>query len=177
MKKAQHSSQVHNPSYHTTLCCTIWSQRDPLRFYVCTDIDLSSLCHAINAAEPVDMTSIESFYATFARYGLRRGCVVPTYGLAEHTVFVCSGGRQVLRVAKTDLESGTVSVLTSSDHETYAANSRSEEAKGGAEGSVLVGCGYPGQGQGVDLIIVSPESTSALPDDQVHPCAHVEYVW
>lgn len=60
-------------------------------------LDLSSLRHMINAAEPVDFHAIMEFYACFSAYGLPGDVVVPTYGLAEHTVFVCSGGKQVLR--------------------------------------------------------------------------------
>ena len=57
-------------------------------------LDLSSVRHAINAAEPVDIESLSSFYQTFQPYGLQQ-IIYPTYGLAEHTVFVCSGGKQV----------------------------------------------------------------------------------
>lgn len=46
----------------------------------------------INAAEPVDGPSLDAFISTFAPFGLPPNVVVPTYGLAEHTVFVCSGG-------------------------------------------------------------------------------------
>lgn len=67
--------------------------------------------HLINAAEPIDAGDLEAFDATFggARTegggcGLPRGVVFPTYGLAEHTVFVCSGGTQRLRVDKRALE-------------------------------------------------------------------------
>lgn len=55
----------------------------------------------INAAEPVDGNSLDAFIRTFRPLGLRgppkdgdegHGVVFPTYGLAEHTVFVCGGG-------------------------------------------------------------------------------------
>ena len=41
------------------------------------------------AAEPVEASAIDTFYAVFEQYGLKRGVVFPTYGLAEHTVYVC----------------------------------------------------------------------------------------
>lgn len=41
---------------------------------------------------------------TFGPYGLREGVIKPTYGLAEHTVFVCSGGEQRLTVDRGALE-------------------------------------------------------------------------
>lgn len=55
-------------------------------------LDLSCVAHMINAAEPVDGPSLDAFTSTFAPFGLPPNVVVPTYGLAEHTVFVCSGG-------------------------------------------------------------------------------------
>lgn len=46
--------------------------------------------HIINAAEPVDIAAISAFYEDFVPFGLHPNCIVPTYGLAEHTVYVCS---------------------------------------------------------------------------------------
>ena len=46
----------------------------------------------VNAAEPVDGPSIDAFVKAFKPFGLPDGVIFPTYGLAEHTVFVCSGG-------------------------------------------------------------------------------------
>ena len=40
----------------------------------------------------------------FSPYGLPEGVIKPTYGLAEHTVFVCSGGEQRLIVDRNALE-------------------------------------------------------------------------
>lgn len=41
---------------------------------------------------------------TFRPYGLRDGVIKPTYGMAEHTVFVCSGGEQRITVQRHALE-------------------------------------------------------------------------
>lgn len=41
---------------------------------------------------------------TFRPYGLRDGVIKPTYGMAEHTVFVCSGGEQKITVQRHALE-------------------------------------------------------------------------
>lgn len=56
----------------------------------------------INAAEPVDGPSLDAFITAFRPHGLQcpsstaeqqgSGVIFPTYGLAEHTVFVCGGG-------------------------------------------------------------------------------------
>ena len=42
----------------------------------------------------VRLGDMELFYSAFEHAGLRRGVIKPTYGLAEHTVFVCTNGRQ-----------------------------------------------------------------------------------
>ena len=119
-------------------------------------LDLSFVRHIINAAEPVDEASIDAFYETFGKFGLKDGVIYPTYGLAEHTVFVCSGGKQRLSVDKKALEvDGRVVVMDGS-----SCNNN------GAEVSRLVGCGYPAR-QGVDVKIVNKESFEALPEDQV----------
>jgi acyl-CoA synthetase (AMP-forming)/AMP-acid ligase II len=120
-------------------------QRDTLK--------LSSVRHIINAAEPVDEDSISSFYEKFEAFGLQR-VIYPTYGLAEHTVFVCSGGKQLLIVQKNELEvQGNVVLCDSKDTD-------------GSSTSTLVGCGYPSR-QGVDVRIVDRESCHQLPDDKV----------
>ncbi len=51
-------------------------------------IDLSSWRFAFNAAEPVSPETIEQFERRFARWGLPRNCISPSYGLAESSVGV-----------------------------------------------------------------------------------------
>uniref|UniRef100_A0A7R9U2M5 AMP-dependent synthetase/ligase domain-containing protein n=1 Tax=Pinguiococcus pyrenoidosus TaxID=172671 RepID=A0A7R9U2M5_9STRA len=115
-------------------------------------LDLSCVRHMINAAEPVTAGAIEGFYDTFASYGLGR-VVFPTYGLAEHTVFVCSGGQKRLVVSKRALENGRVDVLDS-DADTD-------------DGRVLVGCGYPGRIDGLTVAIVDLASKERKPAGDV----------
>ena len=114
-------------------------------------LDLSSVRHIINAAEPVTEDSIESFYETFGKFGLKE-VIFPTYGLAEHTVFVCSGGKQRLTVAKSKLEvDGIVEVV--------------KDANKG-EFSTMIGCGFPSN-QNVDARIVNIESLKEEKEDCV----------
>jgi len=109
--------------------------------YTKDTLNLSSVRHVINAAEPVDEESIETFYKKFGPFGFGN-VIFPTYGLAEHTVFVCSGGKQIISVDKEELETnGQVSL----------------SAEGGSNVSKLVGCGFPSS-QGVDVRIVDNES-------------------
>ena len=56
----------------------------------------------------MEAAAIDLFYGVFEQHGLRRGVIFPTYGLAEHTVYVCSNGRQRLVVDKHALETERV---------------------------------------------------------------------
>jgi acyl-CoA synthetase (AMP-forming)/AMP-acid ligase II len=112
-------------------------------------LDFSSVRHIINGAEPVTAESIDSFLATFGPLGLNGQVMFPTYGLAEHTVFVCSGGKQRLDVFKKELEvDGVVKV---------AAPSEQDEGDNEVT-TTLIGCGYPAN-QGVDVRIVQIDSS------------------
>jgi len=96
----------------------------------------------------VDVEACESFMKAFGKYGLPSNTMFPTYGLAEHTVFVCSDGKQVLTVDKTELE---------------VNNKIVEVGEGGVK---IVGCGYPKK-QKVDLRIVDHETCVELGEDLV----------
>ena len=109
----------------------------------------------INAAEPVDFEAIMKFYEIFTQYGLPPNVVFPTYGLAEHTVFVCSGGLQALTVSKEALEKGQVEIVKEEelafDHTKITGDLRSDDHH------KIVGCGFPFRGDQVKVIIVDPE--------------------
>ncbi|MSQ87772.1 MAG: acyl-phosphate glycerol 3-phosphate acyltransferase [Betaproteobacteria bacterium] len=51
-------------------------------------VDLSSWRFAFNAAEPVNPDTIVEFEKRFGKYGLRKNCLSPSYGLAESSVGV-----------------------------------------------------------------------------------------
>lgn len=126
---------------------------------VAAKLDLSSLRHMINAAEPVDFHAIMEFYDCFGAYGLPNNVVIPTYGLAEHTVFVCSGGKQVITVSRAALEAGRVEMVGEVHHLLGGSGGGGNAYKGGdvdeASLQQIVGCGYPSHGQDVQLLIVS----------------------
>lgn len=120
--------------------------------YVNNPLNFSCVRHIINAAEPVDEASVLCFYAAFRPFGLGK-VIFPTYGLAEHTVFVCSGGKQVITVRKTTLEmDGKVQIV--------------DDVKKDETLSRLVGCGFP-KNQNIDLRIVDPDTCLELPYDRV----------
>mmetsp|Transcript_24034 Transcript_24034/g.43121 ORF Transcript_24034/g.43121 Transcript_24034/m.43121 type:complete len:925 (-) Transcript_24034:309-3083(-) len=119
-------------------------------------LDLSCLKHVVNGAEPVTEKSMGSFEKAFSPFGLPDGVIYPTYGLAEHTVFVCSGGKGKIAVKKKDLEEENKVVLV---------EEMGESSKG--EGIIhFLGCGFP-TNQNVDVRIVDPVRRVALPDDTV----------
>lgn len=113
---------------------------------------LESVRHVINAAEPVDENSMEKFCQTFAPYGFRSEVLYPTYGLAEHTVFVCSNGKQRLTVDKQELEINNRVVILASD-DAQVSSSR------------LMGCGVPPPT--IQLVIVDPQSLEKVEEDVV----------
>ena len=110
-------------------------------------LDLHGWGWALCGAEPVRAETFEGFTHRFAPAGFRAEAFVPTYGLAEATLFV-SGGRSepgapvVHSVARDSLGAGQ---LVSAPQD--------------AEGARLVGCGKPGQ----SLAIVDPETCLPLP--------------
>lgn len=133
-------------------------------------LDLSSIQHMINAAEPVDSVAIDLFYKTFEQYLLPRNVVYPTYGLAEHCVFVCSGGDHVLTVKKSLLETKRQIEVISSEMLNRMSNSTISVNRIEAvdhDVQAIVGCGYPGRADGVQLIIVNEETRVAVGSDTV----------
>lgn len=133
-----------------------------------TTLDLSALQHMINAAEPVECQAISSFYHTFRPHGLADDVVVPTYGLAEHTVFVCSGGRQVLQVTKRSLESGVIDVIERSTISSMCqAQSLTQPLfQSLPDTQLIAGCGYPST-HGVKVVIVDIVSEEKVVKDLV----------
>ena len=148
-RKFVSTQYVSNPSAQTPLN----SKFSSLPF-----LNLSSIRHMINAAEPVDEATIQYFVNSFQPYGLDASTMFPTYGLAEHTVFVCSGGTQILHVNKLDLEVKRIVNVMDKD--------LLNKEKIDSNLSSIVGCGYPSK-QNVDVRIVDDESMTEVGEDQV----------
>lgn len=119
-------------------------------------LDLSSVRHIINAAEPVTEESINAFLTAFIPFGLKEEVLYPTYGLAEHTVFVCSGGKQRLTVSKQSLEVDGLVVEIDDTKDKLSSDVTSR----------MIGCGFPSE-QNVDVKIVSTETLLVMKEDQV----------
>ncbi|KAL4163824.1 hypothetical protein KRP22_005251 [Phytophthora ramorum] len=114
-------------------------------------VDLSSVRHMINGAEPIQGEAIDNFYRAFSPFGLPDGVVKPTYGLAEHTVYVCGGGQQRLWVDKQALERDRIFRVL-------------EKASAAGLVKEMIGCGVPShKDYGIDVRIVDAETGAEKP--------------
>src|SRR6201996_315702 len=110
------------------------------------DCDLSSLRVLMCAAEPVKPDTYTRFLEAFQSYGLKSESFYVAYGLAENTLAVALGGRNIVSVNKCALSLGTARMTT-----------QVSEIDGATQ---IVSCGTPLRG--LDLKIVDPEGHFAL---------------
>ncbi len=108
--------------------------------------DLSSLRILMCAAEPVKPDTYTRFLEAFQSYGLKSESFYAAYGLAENTLAVSLGGRNIVSVNKRALALGTARMTT-------------EVSEIGAA-TQIVSCGTPLPG--LDVKIVDPEGHFAL---------------
>jgi hypothetical protein len=112
------------------------------------------------------MNDINMFYAVFEEYGLPPKVIFPTYGLAEHTLLVCSNGSQVLHVDRFNLEKcgKAVLVMNNNNNNSNGGAGTSPSAAQGDSSRVvtIVGCGYPREyeDRGVSVRIVKHDSVA-----------------
>ncbi|OQR98230.1 fatty-acid-CoA ligase [Thraustotheca clavata] len=138
------ATHLQAPNFAYALCAR--------KFVPSPNLDLSSVCHMINGAEPIDGAAIDNFYATFKPYGLRQGVVRPTYGLAEHTVYVCDSAPELTRIKVIK------SVLETEDKFEFATSSTPAQ-----DIKEMVGCGSPE----VDVRVVNVDLRVAQPEGLV----------
>jgi thioester reductase-like protein len=103
--------------------------------------DLSSLRVLMCAAEPVKPDTYTRFLEAFQSYGLKSQSFYVAYGLAENTLAVSLGGRNIVSVNKRALSLGTARMTT-----------EISEIDGATQ---IVSCGTPLPG--LDVKIVDPE--------------------
>jgi thioester reductase-like protein len=112
--------------------------------------DLSSLRVLMCAAEPVKPDTYTRFLEAFQSYGLKSESFYVAYGLAENTLAVSLGGRNIVSVNKRALALGTARMTTEVSE------------IGGA--TQIVSCGTPLPG--LDVKIVDPEGHFALKSER-----------
>jgi thioester reductase-like protein len=110
------------------------------------DCDLSSLRVLMVAAEPVKADTYTRFLEAFQPYGLKTESFYAAYGLAENTLAVSLGGRNIVSVNKHAIALGKARMTT-------------EVSEIGAA-TQIVSCGTPLPG--IDVKIVDPERHVAL---------------
>jgi len=113
--------------------------------------DLSSLRVLMCAAEPVKPDTFTRFLETFQPCGLKSESFYVAYGLAENTLAVSSGGRNIVAVNKRALALGKARMIT-----------EVSEIDGATQ---IVSCGTPLPG--LDVKIVDPEGHFALKPGRV----------
>jgi thioester reductase-like protein len=119
------------------------------------DCDLSSLRLLMAAAEPIKPGTFTRFLQKFQPYGLKSESFFVAYGLAENTLAVSHGGRNIISVNKNAIALGKAR-MTSEVSEIDAATQ-------------IVSCGTPLPG--LTVKIVDPEKHLALPP------GHVGEIW
>src|SRR6202140_3069588 len=113
--------------------------------------DLSSLRLLMAAAEPIKPGTYTRFLQTFQPYGLKSESFFVAYGLAENTLAVSHGGRNIISVNKNGLALGKARMTTETSE------------IGGA--TQIVSCGTPLPG--LDVKIVDPKKHNALAPGQI----------
>jgi len=104
-------------------------------------IDLASWRFAFNAAEPVSPQTIVEFEKRFAKWGLRKNCLSPSYGLAESTVGVA------ITVP------GTAWRADRLERERFTRTGEAIEAPAGDPSPlVVIGCGTPIPGHDIRVV-------------------------
>ena len=107
------------------------------------DINLSSMQHIFNAAEPINYQDYQFFYHTFKLYGLKKESLATGYGLAESVVYISDSGYNNIR-------GGNKLIVDTKLIENENRISIVEN-----DGKEIMGCGKPPEGFDVDMIIVS----------------------
>jgi thioester reductase-like protein len=115
------------------------------------DCDLSSLHVLMVAAEPVKPDTYTRFLEAFQPYGLKSESFYAAFGLAENTLAVSLGGRNIVSVNKRALALGKARMTT--------------EVSEIDASMQIVSCGIPLPG--LDVKIVDPEQHVALKDGQL----------
>ena len=119
----------------------------------CEGLDLSTWEVAFNGAEPVRSDVIEEFNKKFAPYGFNPKAHYPCYGMAETTLLVTGGDRNV------------APVIRAFDRNELVQHRVREVSADDRVGRNLVGCGHVLPNE--DVQIVQPETRRPLPENEI----------
>lgn len=122
-------------------------------------LDLSSWEVAAIGAEPVSVETMDRFAAAFAGCGFRREAFYPCYGLAEATLFVSGGEKDVPPVVRS-FPVHSMEYRSALDEAPRIRSSASDGMERPTQ--TLVGCGHPWTDH--ELVIANPETGCECPD-------------
>ncbi|WP_159029773.1 fatty acyl-AMP ligase [Streptomyces marincola] len=128
------------PDFAFDFCVRLARSRD------LSDLDLSRWTHAVNGSEPIRYDTLSRFAERFAETGFRIESFLPSYGLAEATVYVSGGGTPGPVPLRVDAEA-----LSRNAFRPAGAASR---------GTVLTGSGVPAE---LEVRVVDPASQVPAP--------------
>lgn len=124
------------PNFAYRLCVDKISPEDR------AELDLSGWSVAFNGAEPIHHDTLKQFASTFAPHGFRQEAFYSCYGLAESTLIVSGGLRDVAPVIK--------------NVAAKALERKQWIESSNGDGRALVSCGRVLQGQ--QVVLVNPDS-------------------
>ncbi|MSW65128.1 MAG: AMP-binding protein, partial [Actinobacteria bacterium] len=101
--------------------------------------------------------ALDLFKETFAPYGLNKDSIVPGYGLAEHCVYVCDGGKSIIDVEKEKLEKEGVVKISSDSLNVCNTHLVSRQ----------ISCGFPSYNPDIIVAIVDHSTNKPLENDNV----------
>lgn len=146
-------------------------------------LNLSSLKHCFNAAEPITATALSDFASTFLPLGFDPTAMACGYGLAENTVYVSDGGSEVIAADRQALERDRKVVICDSFQISELHTVAKERLRQDKNTAILVSCGpvYPyavGKNEDVAVVIVDSDASQAatasatpagdaMPDDSI----------
>ena len=136
-------THLQTPHFIFPLIMRRWNNLDKREKEERLNLDLSSLYHIFNAAQPINPDEYLEFYNLFKSYGLKKEALATGYGLAESVVYVCDTGHNGLRggkiisIDKDELKNNKIKLVES----THPNSKR------------LIGCGYPPDKFDVDIYI------------------------
>jgi acyl-CoA synthetase (AMP-forming)/AMP-acid ligase II len=132
-----HATHIQGPNFMYRFMARKWRELEcpPM-------IDLSSLYHIFNAAEPINVEDYQYFYQTFQKYGLKKAALATGYGLAESVVYVCDTGR--------DSERGSGHLLVNEKAFNLGQVIIEEDPE---QGKLIANCGKSPPGSGVEIRI------------------------
>ena len=135
-------THLQTPHFIFPLLTRRWSNLDR-RDKLDMNLDLSSLHHIFNAAQPINPDEYTEFFQTFKSTGLRKSALTTGYGLAESVVYVSDSGHnslrggQVISIDKNLLKENKIKIVSPNN-----PNSKK-----------IIGCGYPPDNFQVDIYI------------------------